>query len=394
MIPRFRPTLFFSDLKVLFDKRPSVEDLEKAFAKYVGWRYAVLFPYGHAAVYSFFITSGIKEKEIILPAYNCRVMVSAIIASNNYPVFIDCEDGSVNMDGSMAVSRIDQKTGAIIPTAMYGYPFDVDLYRSVSDRVLVLADLAHGLFEDHDGSIDRYKGIHAAIYSLGIGKQVSMLGGGVLCTNDIDIYHRVKDFRDKNFKQRNKRLFNNLFNFLVYSVFFSPLFYRLVYLMSEKTRLLDSIIGYDIGVVKILPDDFYDMPTWFQIGLGLRQMGRIQSLKERQRAIINRYDNALRGRKLKRIELLPVNPASSHYPVFTDYRDELSSYLASKGIHAYNNLKDPIYELPMARDFKDKGGYPHAERIMRRCVLLPLYDLMSEAEQNYIIDSLLAWDNS
>jgi len=178
----------------------------------------------------------------------------------------------------------------------------------------------------------------------------------VLCTNDIDIYHRVKDFRDKNFKQRNKRLFNNLFNFLVYSVFFSPLFYRLVYLMSEKTRLLDSIIGYDIGVVKILPDDFYDMPTWFQIRLGLRQMERIQSLKERQRAIINRYDNALRGQKLKRIELLPANPACSHYPVFTDYRDGLSSYLASKGIHAYNNLKDPIYELPMARDFKDKGG--------------------------------------
>ncbi len=392
MIPRFRPTLFLSDLQILFEKKPCIEDFEKVFADFVGWKYGVLFPYGHAAAYSFFMANDVVEKEVIMPAYNCRVMSSAVIGSNNRPVFVDCEENSVNMNSKIAISRINQNTGVICPTAMYGYPFDINAYRNISDRVLILADLAHCLFEDHV-RLNRYEGIHAAIFSLGIGKQTTMLGGGMLCTNDMNIYQKVKAYRDNNFKQGTKKLFNVLFNFIAYRIFFSPMFYRLLYLLSEKTKLLNSLIGFDIGVVKILPDDFFYMPTLFQIGLGLRQFGRIQLVKEKRRAVINRYDMALRYRKLKRIDMLPINPDCSHYPIFTDDQDDLYAYLVSKGIHAMNIFKHPIYDLPIAKDFKDKEGYPHTEKITQKCLLLPVYDLMTEAEQNHIIHSLLMWDH-
>jgi perosamine synthetase len=391
MIPRFRPTLFLSDLKILFEKKPCIEDFEKAFSDFVGWKYGLLFPYGHAAAYSFYIVNGVTEKEIIIPAYNCRVMLSAVIGSNNRPVFIDCEENSVNMDNEKAISMINKNTGVICPTAIYGYPFNIDVYKGISDRVLVLADLAHSLFEDNE-NLRRYEGIHAAIFSLGIGKQTTMLGGGILCTNDIDIYRKVKVYRDNNFRQGIKKLFHVLFNFISYRIFFSPMFYRMLYLLSEKTTLLDSRIGYDIGVVKILPDDFFDMPTLFQIGIGLRQLGRIELIKEKRRALIKSYDTALRSRKLNCIDLLPINPNCSHYPIFTDDQDELSASLISRGIHAANIFKYPIYELPIAKNFKDKEGYPNADKIAARCLLLPLYDLMTEAEQNHIIQSLLMWD--
>lgn len=392
MIPRFRPTLYLSDLQILFKKKPCIEDFEKVFADFVGWKYSILFPYGHAAAYSFFMANDVVGKEVIIPAYNCRVMLSAVIAANNRPVFVDCEENSVNMDSKKAISMINQNTGAICPTAMYGYPFDINVYQDISDRVLILADLAHNLFEDNV-SLNRYKGIHAAIYSLGIGKQTTMLGGGMLCTNDNDIYQKVKNYRDNNFKQGTKKLFNVLFNFIAYRIFFSPMFYRLLYLLSEKTKLLNSLIGFDIGVVKILPDDFFNMPTLFQIGLGLRQLERIQLVKEKRTAVINRYDMALRNRKLKRIDMLPINPNCSHYPIFTDDQDELYAYLVSMGIHAMNIFKYPIYELPIAKDFKDKEGYPYADKITQRCLLLPLYDLMTEAEQNHVIHSLIMWDH-
>jgi len=391
VIPRFRPTLFLSDLQILFEKRPCIEDFEKVFADFAGWKHAILFPYGHAAAHSFYTANGIMGKEVIIPAYNCRVMLSAVIGSNNRPVFVDCEENSVNMDSKRAVSMINQNTGAICPTSMYGYPFDINAYRNISDKVLILADLAHCLFEDH-AKLNRYDGIHAAIFSFGIGKQTTMLGGGMLCTNDMDMYQKIKTYRDNNFKQGTKKTFNVLFNFIAYRIFFSPLFYRLIYFLSEKTKLLNSLIGYDIGVVRILPDDFLDMPTLFQIGLGLRQFERIQLVKEKRRAIINRYDMALRYRRLKRIDLLPINPDCSHYPVFADDRDELHAFLASKGIHAMNIFNHPIYDLPIAKDFKDKDVYPNTEKITQRCLLLPLYDLMTEAEQNHVIDSLLRWD--
>lgn len=391
MIPRFRPTLFLSDLQILFEKKPGVEDFEKVFADFVGWKHCILFPYGHAAAYSFFIANNVIKKEVILPAYNCRVMLSSVVGSQNRPVFVDCEENGVNMDGKKAVSRINQNTGAICPTAMYGYPFNVNEYQDISDKVLVLADLAHNLLEDRIGS-NRFKGIHAAIFSLGIGKQTTMLGGGMLCTNDADIYKKVKAFRDDNFKWGNKKLLSVLFNFIAYRIFFSPSLYKLIYLLSEKTKLLDSLIGFDIGVVKILPDDFFDMPSLFQLGLGLRQLGRIRMVKEKRRAVIKRYDEAFRSSKLKRIDLLPVNPDCSHYAIFTDDQNELYAYLVSKRIHAMNIYKDPVYNLPAGRNFKNKDGYPHTEKITQRCLLLPLYDLMTEAEQDHIIHSLLTWD--
>lgn len=392
MIPRFRPTLFLSDLQVLFEKKPCIEDFEKVFADFVGWKYSILFPYGHAAAYSFFMANGVIGKEVILPAYNCRVMASAVIGSNNRPVFVDCNENGVNMDSEKAISMINQNTGAIIPTAMYGQPFEIDVYQEISDRVLILADLAHNLFEDHV-SINHYKGVHAAIYSLGIGKQTTMLGGGMLCTNNNDIYQKVKEYRDNKFKQGSNKQFNFLFNFIAYRILFSPMFYRLLYLLTEKTKLLNSLIGFDIGVIKTLPDDFYEMPASLQIGLGFRQLGRIQLLKEKRRAIINRYDKAFRNGKLKRIDLLPVNPDCSHYAIFTDDYDELYDFLVSKGVHAPNIFKYPIYDLPIAKAFKNKEGYPHAEKVAQRCLLLPSYDLMTEAEQNHIIHSLLMWDN-
>ena len=77
---------------------------------------------------------------------------------------------------------------------------------------------------------------------------------------------------------------------------------------------------------------------------------------------------------------------------FINFQDETVLNLASKGIHANNNFKYPVYDLPIAKDYKDKKGYPHAEKVAQRCLLLPLYDFMTEAEQKHIIDSLLMWD--
>jgi dTDP-4-amino-4,6-dideoxygalactose transaminase len=392
LIPRFRPTLFFSDLQILFQSRPRIEDFENMFAEFTGWRHGILFPYGHAAAYSFYMANGVMGRDVIMPAYNCRVMLSAVIGSHNRPIFVDCEENGVNMDDRKAISRIHENTGVICPTAMYGYPFNIELYQDVSDRVLILADLAHKLFED-DMNVNRYKGIHAAIYSLGIGKQVTMLGGGMLCTNDSDIFLKIKKYRDNKFRMNPTGLYKVLFKFIASCILFSPMFYRLLYFLTEKTRFFDSLVGYDIGVVKILPDDFFKMPVAFQVGLGLRQLGRIGIVKERRRAVIRRYDSAFRNRELKRINVLRRNPDCSHYPILTDDRDELSAYLSSEGIHAVNIFNQPVYELPIAKDFKDKDGYPRADSITKRCLLLPLYDLMTESEQNHVITSLLLWDD-
>ena len=51
---------------------------------------------------------------------------------------------------------------------------------------------------------------------------------------------------------------------------FRPSLYRILYLLSERTRLLQSLKGTDIGSDALLPGDFFHAPASFQALLGLR----------------------------------------------------------------------------------------------------------------------------
>ncbi len=391
MIPRFRPTLYLSDLQAVFQRNSSVEDFERSFANFVGWKYSVLFPYGRTAAYTFFKISSVSDSEVILPAYTCRAMLGAVLASGNRPVFVDCEQGGVNMDTEEVLSKITPRIGAICPTAMYGYPFRQEVYESLSGRIPVLADLALGLFQPA-GASTFLTGVDAAIYSLGPGKQTTLLGGGALATNSRTIYDLAREYRDQHFRSRSERLLKSLAKFLSYKLLFSPPLYRALYLVSEKSSLLDHEKGLEIGVSRLLPDDFDTIPGPFQVALGLRQLSRLRQVREARRNFIRRYDEAFRLSPLQRIALLPQHPDCSHYPVFSPQRDELREHLLLRGVHATHIFRELISDLPITRVTAQRQRFPNAERIVSECLLLPLSDSISRQEQDQVISAVLEWD--
>ena len=99
MIPRFKPYLGFKEMLEVFLKRKNqVEIFEKKFSNYFGSNYGVAFSYGRTALYAFFKSLKIFEKEIILSSYTCSVVAHAISLSNNKPVFTDIDINTYNMD--------------------------------------------------------------------------------------------------------------------------------------------------------------------------------------------------------------------------------------------------------------------------------------------------------
>ena len=92
MIPRFKPWLGCAEFFALF--RPNkgvVERFEQAFAQKFKAVDAVAFPYGRSAQWAFFHAVGIKNGEIIMPAYTCSVVAHAVTLSGNTPRFIDID---------------------------------------------------------------------------------------------------------------------------------------------------------------------------------------------------------------------------------------------------------------------------------------------------------------
>ena len=90
MIPRFRPSLGIKEfLKIFSLNIGAVRKFEKKFAKKFNAVDAIAFPYGRSAQWAFFNAIGIKNAQIIMPAYTCSVVAHSISLSGNTPRFVD-----------------------------------------------------------------------------------------------------------------------------------------------------------------------------------------------------------------------------------------------------------------------------------------------------------------
>ncbi len=144
---------------------------------------------------------GIKEgDEVIVPAYTYCATANVILHCGATPVFLDVQD-DLNIDVSAIKNAITDRTKAIIPVDIAGFPCDYDMINDlVKDpqiissfkpntaeqnqlgRILVLADAAHSL-----GAI--YKGKQSGsladmtAFSFHAVKNLSTAEGGALCLN-------------------------------------------------------------------------------------------------------------------------------------------------------------------------------------------------------------------
>ena len=88
MIPRLKPKLGIREIAAALrpPRRDDVEQFEKAFAELMGQKFALAFPYGRTGLIFLIQALGLKDKEIICPAYTCVVVPHAIVYSGNKPI--------------------------------------------------------------------------------------------------------------------------------------------------------------------------------------------------------------------------------------------------------------------------------------------------------------------
>jgi len=394
MIPRLRPFIRIDNFKAMLFVSPSaIEEFEYKFAKKFNMKYALLLPLGRCALFFLFRALHLKGKKIILPAYNCRVVASAVIASRNIPHFIDCEENSFNIDLQQALFETDSDTAAMVVTSMYGYPVNPDALNNLKrekPHLILIGDNALSLFTLSDGCyISEY--FDLSFFSFGLGKQMTTIDGGMALTNRQDIYNALKIFRDHFTILPSPQIrVKRMIAFIAASLLFRSSLYPLLYYFSEKTRILASLKGTEIGINELLPHEAMIMPSNFQASIGISQLGKYDENRNKRKKIIQNYFDQLIGKEKNRFELPPYLPVLSHFPVLSDYRDDLANYLFRNRIHATNVFREMPSDLPLIKKFCT-NTFKNAQNITDRCLLLPLYAQLSEKRQNYIINTLLAW---
>ncbi len=197
----------FLEIKELFDKEKTVlyrygpnnyktSEFEKLFADYMGVKYAHAVSSGTAAIHSALASLGIKEgDEVITTAWTFVAPIEAIVALGAIPVLVDIDD-TYNLDAKKVESSISDHTKAIIAVPMWSAPDMNELIKiSQKYKIDLVEDAAQSLGATYKG---KKLGTFGKVgsFSFDFGKTLNTGEGGMVVTNDKEIYDRVAEFSD------------------------------------------------------------------------------------------------------------------------------------------------------------------------------------------------------
>ncbi len=187
----------------MFTMGKHVSDFEQAFADKFGMKYGVMVNSGSSANLIGVAALAFKKNRPLLPGD--EVIVPAISwATTYYPLlqyglklkFIDVDLHTLNMDVTKLEAALTPKTRMVVGVSILGNPCDLDVMRSFCNK--------HGLylFEDNCESMGaslngKPTGTFGDIttFSSFFSHHISTMEGGVLLTNDEELYHLSKSLR-------------------------------------------------------------------------------------------------------------------------------------------------------------------------------------------------------
>lgn len=390
MIPFLKPYFNHRELLsiVRFD-RQSVEKFEKEFAKKFDSRFALSFSSGRSALYCTLLALGINNSEIILPAYTCVVVAHAVILSRNTPVFVDISLDDFNMDLDLLSEKVSARTKVVIATSLFGYPIQLAKIRDIcGGDVLIIHDcaLAPGV---------KYKGIDIssesdiAIYSFNVRKPISTLGGGMVGTNNEEIFEKIRDFRERNqVKYSNIEKLGKLLFFLSQFVAFNRVIHGLVDFLSHKTHLLDSfLIDYSEDMENI-PSRYFKPLLDSQAKIGLAQLEKYDNMLKKKREIAKFYYENLKTQNSTKILPIIEGAIYSHYCIRVSKRQQFTEKIREKGISVGRYFDYSIPELEPYSRYKD-GVFPNSLICSKEMVNLPNHPGLRSKDLDYIMHNVV-----
>jgi len=173
------------------------EMFERQIKNYSGAKYCYLFNSGRAALET--ILNSVKDDnkdktEVVIPAYTCFSVAAAIAKSGLRIRPVDIDPLTLDYDyEKLRVQNFDNVL-AVIGCNLFGILSDWDELESIAKRenIYLIDDAAQSLGSSYKGRTSGSLG-DAGFYSLGRGKNLSVISGGVLVTDDERIALKIID---------------------------------------------------------------------------------------------------------------------------------------------------------------------------------------------------------
>ncbi len=175
-----------------------VRHFEELVAELSQTRYALAVNAGTSALFLALVGLGIGPgDEVIVPGFTFVATISSVVYARARPVLAEVDE-SFDLDPIDVEARITSRTRAIIVVHMLGNPARLDELKAVAARhaIPLIEDAAQAFGATYRG---RWVGGQAAagIYSFNEFKTITCGDGGMLMTDDEDLYRRAFAMHDQ-----------------------------------------------------------------------------------------------------------------------------------------------------------------------------------------------------
>lgn len=323
-----------------------LEIFEKNFAQFCNTKYAVGLNSGSDALTFSLLSQNIGYgDEVIIPGNSFIATAWSVANVGAKIIFSDVND-DFNISVEHVKKLINKKTKAIIPVHLTGKICEIEKLLEIAKhhKIKIIEDAAQAIGAEYNNKKAGSFGI-TGCFSLHPLKNLHVHGdGGMLTTNNKDVYEYVK-------KIRNHGLINR-----------------------------DSAVlwGYNSRLDNI------------QAAIGNIKLKKLNNLNNNFVRIAKTYNKKLS--KFVDVPYIERNKVSVYhrYIIKTKYRDKLMKYLAEKNIETKIHYPIPLHLQPVAKNLNFKrGSLPNVERLSKRILSLPIYPELTKDQQNYVIKNIL-----
>ena len=310
-----------------------------------------------SALYLALLALGIKEgDEVIVPTWTFAATAQVVDWIGAKVVLCDIEEDSLNIDVKKAEKLITNKTKAIIPVHIAGYPCDMEAISNVATKynLKIIEDAAHAIGTSYkDKKIGNFADI--TCFSFYATKNLAMGEGGAAVSKDKDL---IEKMRKLSYFGVNKEAFKRY----------------------EKTgRWFYDIeeIGYKANLDSM------------HAALGIVQLKKLDRMNERRRKIARYYRENLSNK------LLFNEDSKEHYhtyhlfPIRLPYgvqRDDFIEELKE------NNIGSSVHFIPLHLHtfYKDRTNdkFDVANKVFENILSIPMCSAMSDEEVEYVVHAI------
>ena len=190
---------------------PYVKEFENRFSRFNKRKYGIAVSSGTAALEIAIKSLNLKKgDEIIVPSFSIISTVLCIIKNGLKPILVDSDLKNWNMDVNQVLKKINKKTKAIIVTHIYGFPVDMKNILKIANKkkITVIEDAAEMIGQKYENKICGSFG-KISTFSFYANKHITTGEGGMILTNEKDIYDKCRSLRNLCFSTSGNRFNHN-----------------------------------------------------------------------------------------------------------------------------------------------------------------------------------------